>query len=77
MIGIKIKGEEMYFYSVEMKEEYLQCLSRGPPSIDLDVKKYPPKRGLRISNPKNRKEILTCLWIMREYALELQDKEDE
>lgn len=75
MMGIKIKGEEMHFYSMKMKEQYLNSLSKGIPTEDLEVTKYPPKKGLRISDPNNRKELLKCLWAMRENALKIPNED--
>jgi len=75
MIGIKIKGEEVYFYSMKMTEQYLTSLSKGIPTEHLKINKYPPKKGLRISDPNNRKEILKLLWIMRENALNIPDED--
>lgn len=75
MIGIKIKGEEVYFYSMKMTEQYLTSLSKGIPTEHLKINKYPPKKGLRISDPNNRKEILKFLWIMRENALNIPDED--
>jgi len=75
MIGIKIKGEEVYFYSMRMTEQYFNSLSRGLPTEDLEVNKYPPKKGLRISDPNNRRELLKCLWTMRESALKIPDED--
>lgn len=74
MIGIKIKGDEAYLYSLSMTEEYLISLSRGPPHVDIVVNKYPPKKGLCISNPKDRIQLLQHLWIIREDALRLRDE---
>jgi hypothetical protein len=73
MTGIKIKGDEVYFYSFRMTEEYLRSLSRGPPRVNLEVSKYPPKKGLSISNPVQRKELLMYLWGMRAQSLKLRD----
>ena len=73
MIGIKIKGDEIYFYSVVMTDQYLNSLTRGPPNVSIEVNKYPSKKGLSISSSKDRKEILKRLWTIREHALKLQD----
>ena len=72
MLGIKVKGDEMYFYSFRIKKEYIMDLSRGIPNEDLEVLKYPDKKGLRISVPVQRKEIISHLWTMRQQALKLQ-----
>jgi len=72
MLGIKIKGDEMYFYSFCIKEEYITDLSRGVPNEDLEVLKYPDKEGLHISIPVQRKEIISHLWTMRQQALKLR-----
>jgi hypothetical protein len=69
MLGIKIKGDELYFYSAKMSEEYLKSLTKGTPRNNLEVAKYPDKKGLRISDPKDRKELLSYLWTMRHYSL--------
>ena len=74
MLGIKIKGDEMYFYSFTMSEEYLKSLARGPPKSSIEVAKYPDKKGLRISDPKDRKELLSYLWTMRQYSSTLKDE---
>jgi len=72
MLGIKVKGDEMYFYSFRIKEEYIMSLSRGIPSEDLEVLKYPDKEGLHISIPAQRKKVIFHLWTMRQQALELR-----
>ena len=73
MIGMKIKGDEIYFYSLVMTDQYLNSLTRGPPNVSIEVNKYPSKKGLSISSSKDRKEILKRLWTIREHALKLRD----
>jgi len=73
MMGIKIKGDEIHFYSIQMKEEYLRQLYRGVPKVEIGINKYPPKRGLRLSNPRERGETIHHLWTMRNYALTLNN----
>jgi hypothetical protein len=74
MMGIKIKGDEIYFYSMKMSEEYLKSLTKSTPQSKLEVTKYPSKKGLRISEPKDRKELLSYLWTMRNYSSKLKDE---
>ena len=76
MLGIKVKGDEMYFYSFRIKEAYITDLSRGIPNEDLEVSKYPDKEGLHISIPKQRKEIILHLWAVRQQALNLRKIKD-
>jgi hypothetical protein len=72
MIGIKVKGDQMFFYSFCMKDSYLKDLTKGLPGEDLEVFKYPDEEGLHISVPEQRKQILSHLWNMRQYALKLR-----
>ena len=71
MVGIKIRGDRVSFYSLEMKEEYLNQLAKGVPKMEIEVNKYPPKLGLKLSSPQGRREIINNLWIMKNYALTL------
>jgi len=72
MMGIKVKGDEVHFYSLAMSEKYLIQLFGGLPRTGVSVNKYPLDQGLRISDPEGRKAIITYLWKMRNYALTLE-----
>lgn len=64
--GIKVVGEEFFFYSISCEEEYLRQIAEAWPSLDLVAYKYPHMRGLRISKQAERKELLCLLHKVRE-----------
>jgi hypothetical protein len=76
IMGIKIKGDETYFYSLAMSQEYLDSLSKGIPHTDIHVYKYPDEIGLKISVPEERIQVINYLWAMRTYAMELASIRD-
>ena len=68
MMGIKVKGDEVYFYAFTLTSEYLDDLKRGLPNTPLNVSKFPDKRGLCMLIPEERKQLLSCLWVIRAHA---------
>lgn len=71
LYGIKVVGEEFYFYKVVFSENYINELTRDLPQTELKVLKYPKLKGLRISNNADRKEILILINSLNKYALNL------
>ena len=71
LYGIEVLGEEIYFYRIDFCENYINEISTDLPQAQLHVLKYPEKRGLRLSHPKERKIILYMMYRLREYALSL------
>jgi len=71
MFGIKTKGDQMYFYCMPSKEEYLRSLTKGVPLEELVVAKYPEEdQGLKLSDPSERRRAIGYLWTLRNHALE-------
>lgn len=77
LYGIKVVGDEFYFYKTEIKEDYLIEISSDLPKSELHVIKYPKRKGLNLSYPEDRKKILYLIHRLKEYALSLPDSEYE
>lgn len=71
LYGIKVVGDEFYFYTVDLDEDYIKNLYSDLPEKTLEVYKYPKGKGLRLSDPEDRKQILFLLHKLREYALSI------
>lgn len=69
LFGIKVVGEEFFFYSINFDEEYLQQIAEKLPSLGLIACKYPSTSGLRISKQDERKKLLCLLHKVRECCL--------
>jgi hypothetical protein len=75
MFGIKMKGDQMYFYCMIVTEDYMRALRRGLPLTEKEeiyIAKYPSERGLRLSNPEERKQAIRYLWSLRCYAMNIE-----
>jgi hypothetical protein len=71
LYGIKVVGDEFFFYKVCLDEDYIANLYSDFPENDFVVEKYPKHAGLRLSNPQERALILHLLFKLREYALSI------
>lgn len=71
LYGIKVIGDEFFFYKVKLNEEYIQNLYNDFPEDNFEVEKYPKYDGLRLSNSHDRTLILYLLYKLREYALSI------
>lgn len=67
--GIKVVGEEFFFYSVNFREDYLRQIAEELPTIDLVAHKYPCSSGLKISKLAERKRLLCLLHMIRECCI--------
>ena len=56
---------------VDLDEDYIKNLYSDLPEKNLEVYKYPKGKGLRLSDPEDRKQILFLLHKLREYALSI------
>lgn len=71
LYGIKVVGDEFFFYKVQLNEEYIKNLYSDLPEHNFVVEKHPKHSGLRLSNPEDRMQILCLLHDLRKYALSL------
>ncbi|GAB5594053.1 hypothetical protein Unana1_08953 [Umbelopsis nana] len=69
LYGMKVIGDEFFFYKAELNEAYIRNLYSDFPESNFNVEKYPENTGLRLSNPQDRILILYLLYKLREYAL--------
>jgi len=68
--GIKVVGDKFYFYRTDPSQEYIDQLYSGIVKSGINVIKYPAK-GLSLSNPVERKEIIQLIAKLRSYAISI------
>jgi hypothetical protein len=69
LYGIKVVGDEFYFYTVNLDKDYIENIYSELPEKNLEIYKG---KGLRLSSPADRKHILLLLHKLREYALSIR-----
>ena len=69
MMGIKMTGDRVHFYTIKTSVSYLQDLDEGLPGQDISILKSP---ALHLSKADERKQLLLHLWSLRKMALNIQ-----
>eukprot|EP00250_Pteridium_aquilinum_P001562 c11754_g1_i1 orf=293-1099(+) len=69
LYGLKVLGEEFFFCKIDFDTDYAEQILTCLPDHDLIVYRYPQNRGLRISKPDDRKQLLYFMYRLRQYSL--------
>lgn len=71
LYGINIKSDRISIMRTTFSEEYISSLFRGLPQQQLEVLKYPKDRGLKLSDPIERSQVLNLVTELRRHALSI------